>query len=157
MSLSGVMIARGASKDECKDSRRGLMNVNARLVRNVKTDHVATSERKLSLETGRATTTSTYIVESVKDGALTANIAKMRLEGQSCIRSLISSRLRTSLVGSLSRFKRLELGLAGSAQQGPRACPHSLAILSRVMSCSSSLSFIKVGECITSACNVTRW
>jgi len=90
------------------------MNVNARLLRNVKTDHVATSKMKLSLETGRATTTSTYIVESVKDGALAAYIAKMRLKGQSRIRSLISSRLRTSLVGSLSRFKRLELGLAGA-------------------------------------------
>lgn len=49
-----------------------------------------------------------------KDGALAAYIAKMRLKGQSRIRSLISSRLRTSLVGSLSRFKRLELGLAGA-------------------------------------------
>lgn len=96
------------------------MNVNARLVRNVKTDHVATSERKLGLETGRATTTSTYIVESVKDGALAANIAKMRLKGQSCIRSRISSRLRISLVGSLSRSKRLELGLESGRKRSTR-------------------------------------
>lgn len=81
MSLSGLIIVSRASKDEFQESAGACMN--ASLVRGLKVDHVATSKTKLSLYKGRATITSTYIVEDLSDEALMADIAKMRLKRQS--------------------------------------------------------------------------
>lgn len=106
-----------------------------------------------------ATTTSTYIVENVRDEAPTADIARMGLKRQRCISPMVSpdDDLSSNTVDAENRWSAPCRDSRGwnldweEALNKVRALASFLGSPDASHELSSSLPFIKVRECITIA------